>query len=206
MKEVPGVIKKHIAKSVPNYSYNQKKLNEYDQSGSRQRFLNILRVHIKVKAFDQAARKLLDLATERAAETKQELPDIINVAIEELVRQRYELPGFSRLLRSAKKSRNRVNDRFFKIISNALDPALQHEIKELLSYTDTGSFTGWNELKREPKKPTNKEIRSHLKHIQWLQSCTQQLPSIDIIPASKRRQFMFEARALDAAGLKKCGL
>lgn len=203
LKEIPGSIKKHIAKSVPNYSYNQKKLNEYDQSGARQRYLNILRKHFKVKAFDRTAKDLVTQTTEQAAETKQELPDIINIAIEELVRQRYELPGFSSLVRSAKKSRNRVNDDFFKLICNSLDSELQRDINELLSCTDTGSFTAWNELKREPKKPTNKEIKSYLKHIQWLQSWTQQLPSIEMIPVSKRRQFMFEARALDAAGLKR---
>ena len=79
------------------------------------------------------------------------MPDIINIAIEELVRQHYELPGFSSLLRSAKKSRYRVNDNYFKLISNALKPGLQYEINELLSCNSTKPFTGWNELKREPK-------------------------------------------------------
>jgi len=203
LKEVPYSVKKHITKSIPNYSFNEKKLNEYDKSGARQRFLNILRKYIKVNAFDKKARDLIDQITEQAAQTKQELPDIINIAIEELVRKHYELPGFSSLVRSAKKSRSRVNNNYFKLISDSLTPTLHIEINDLLSATDIGPFTGWNELKREPKKPTNKEIRSYLDHIQWLQSWTQKLPDINMIPVSKRRQFMYEARALDAADLKK---
>lgn len=203
LKDIPTPIKKHIAKSLPNYSYNQKKLYAYEQSGARQRFLKILRQYIKVKAFDSTAKNLIDQATKKAAETRQELPDIINIAIEELVRERYELPGFSRLIKSAKKSRSQVNEHFFQLISNSLDVHLQYEINNLLSKHNTSAFSEWNELKREPKKPTNKEIKSYLKHIEWLQTWTRKLPSIDMIPVSKRRQFMYEARAQDATGLKK---
>jgi hypothetical protein len=35
----------------------------------------------------------------------------------------------------------------------------------------------WNLLKREPKKPTNKETRSYLQHIRRLQLLVDQLPT-----------------------------
>ncbi|WP_460992166.1 DUF4158 domain-containing protein, partial [Staphylococcus aureus] len=50
----------------------------------------------------------------QAAHTKQELPDIINVLIEELVQRRLELPGFTYLFRLARQSRTSVNDGIYK--------------------------------------------------------------------------------------------
>ena len=40
------------------------------------------------------------------------MPELINMAIEELIRQRFELPAFSILLRIARTTRNTVNRRY----------------------------------------------------------------------------------------------
>ena len=47
--------------------------------------------------------------------------------------------------------------------------------------TATGErFSTWQMLKREPKRPTNKETRSYLQHIRRLQALVEQLPKPDI--------------------------
>jgi hypothetical protein len=58
-------------------------------------------------------------------------------------------------------------------------------------------------LKREPRKPTNKEIRSYLQHLKWLKGMAAQLPDIKPLPVAKREQFANEARALDAAKMAR---
>ena len=73
-------------------------------------------------------------------------------------------------------------------------------IKELLAAPANATYTGWNALKREPKRPTNKEVRFYLQHIQRLQHLAQQLPAVDI-PVPKLKQFRAMARALDASEL-----
>lgn len=139
---------------------------------------------------------------ESAAETKQELADIINVVIEELVRQRYELPGFQALFRAAQAGRNRVNTRYFESIYGTLSTAIKADL-DALTAGDNSVTSGWHQLKREPKKPTNREVKHYLQHIDWLQSRVTQLPAINHIPVPKRRQYMLEARSLDAAELRK---
>jgi hypothetical protein len=47
-----------------------------------------------VRHFDETARRILSRAIQQAALLREDLVDIINIAIEELVRQRYELPAF----------------------------------------------------------------------------------------------------------------
>lgn len=64
-------------------------------------------------------------------------------------------------------------------------------------------FSGWQRLKREPRKPTNKEIRSYLQHLKWLKGMAAQLPDIKPLPVAKREQFANEARALDAAKMAR---
>ncbi|MFE8073528.1 Tn3 family transposase, partial [Marinobacteraceae bacterium S3BR75-40.1] len=57
--------------------------------------------------------------------------------------------------------------------------------------------------KREPRKPTNKEIRSYLQHLKWLKGMADQLPTIQALPVAKRHQFAQEARALDLAKMAR---
>lgn len=203
LSEIPGDIKQHIAKSVEHYTFKASKLKEYDTSGARQRFLKVLRTHLDIKAFDEQAQGIIELATLSGAETKQAIPDIINIAIEELVRQRYELPGFHRLLKTAQKSRKTVNDAYLKSITQALSKAQRTELDDLLGKSEGQHLSGWLQVKQEPKKPNNRAIREHLQHLQWLQSWVERLPGIDHLPVTKKSQFIWEARALDANDLRQ---
>jgi hypothetical protein len=53
------------------------------------------------------------VAMREAARTKQELADLINVAIEELVRKKYELPAFDTLVRGARHVRSVLYRQFY---------------------------------------------------------------------------------------------
>jgi hypothetical protein len=206
LADIPAEIRDHIAECVPKLRYTSQSLSDLDRSGSRQRYLTVLRDYLKLKPFDDQASKLVDQATMSAAETRQQLADIINVAIEELIRQRYELPGFSTLLRAARKSRRQVNDGYYRLLAEPLNKQTRTDIDGLLARAEASGTSGWHALKREPKKPTNKEIKAYLAHMKWLQSWVAELPPLDAIPVAKRRQFMYEARAIDAGDLKRLKL
>jgi hypothetical protein len=45
----------------------------------------------------------------QAARTREDLADLINIGIEELLRQSFELPGFTTLLEEAQRGRAEVN-------------------------------------------------------------------------------------------------
>jgi Tn3 transposase DDE domain len=57
----------------------------------------------------------------QAARTKNDLADIINVAIEELVHHRYELPIFNTLVRAAKRVRGTVDRAFYRQVTQSLN-------------------------------------------------------------------------------------
>lgn len=57
----------------------------------------------------ERVRALVEQAIRGAVETKDNPADLINVALEELVRARCELPGYSTLDRAAARTRAEVN-------------------------------------------------------------------------------------------------
>lgn len=173
-----------------------KQLKDYDRSGSRPRQQQILRDYLGIRSFASEDQPWLIDVAEKAAETKEMLADIINVMLEELVRNHYELPGFTVLKRIARSARNKVNEQCFRDICSDLTNDAKQKIDELLNPSD-GAYGAWNTLKREPKKPGNKEVRSYLQHVHWLQVLGESLPDVDV-PVVKYRQFALEARALTA--------
>lgn len=174
----------------------QTQLLKYDRSGAKHRHQKLIRAHLGVKpAADADSNWLYEVAV-RAAETKETLSDIVNVMLEELVRHRFELPGFTVLKRTARRARSQVNERCFSAITTQLATEAKQKVDELLS-PDGQTYSAWHILKREPKRPGNKEVRSYLQHVHWLQALGEEMPAIEL-PVVKHRQFALEARALNA--------
>jgi len=201
LAELPPGIVTHIAACLATPSLTKIEMAGFDLDSERQRLLEQVRRFLGIQAVTGATTGIIESAAREAAQTKHELADIINVVIDQLVRQRFELPGFSTLLRTARRIRAQVNDESFSLLSAALSPALKHETDDLF-VAKAGDTSDWLRLKREPKKPTNPQVRAYLEHLAWLKAWVARLPAIDHIAAPKFHQYVLEARALDAASLK----
>jgi hypothetical protein len=94
--DIPQPIVQHIAQFA-GYSDVPERMAAYDASTVRDRHMALVRSFVGVSAYGHAARRVIVEASLEAARTRDDLTDIINVAIEELVRQRYELPAFQHL-------------------------------------------------------------------------------------------------------------
>lgn len=179
------------------------KLPEMDSSGTRTRFVTRIRTYLDMQANRKMVAEVVDQTASAAAQTKQELADIINVVIEELVRRRCELPGFTTLVRAARRARTSVNNRHYQELEEVLTLSEKERLDAMLIADNEQGSSEWRRLKREPRKPTNKEVRQYLRHIDWLKSWVGRLPPIKDIPAAKLRQFVLEARALDVADMRR---
>jgi hypothetical protein len=93
----------------------------------------LVRNFLGVTAYGYAARKVVVDASLRAARTREDLPDVINVALEELARQRYELPGFSTLLKIARAARSRVNREYQERVCETLDATAKQKLFGILT-------------------------------------------------------------------------
>ncbi len=201
LASVPERISQHIAQAAGRRrSLSSAELKRYDSSGGKRSHMAHMREYLKVRTLDAAGRTWLATVAESAAKTKHVIPDILNVMLEELVHHRYELPAFSTLERMAIRAREQVHDQLFREIGQALTPQARTLINELINTPEGSTYSGWNALKREPKRPTNKEVRFYLQHIRRLQHLGEQLPAVNI-PVPKLKQFRAMARALDASEL-----
>jgi Domain of unknown function (DUF4158) len=71
-------------------------LASYDGSTYRTRLMELVRSYVGVAGYDRSARAVAVGASLEASRTRDDLADIVNAAIEELVRHRYELPPSAR--------------------------------------------------------------------------------------------------------------
>lgn len=200
LSSLPRSIVNHVCNSTQMRVPNARELKTYDASGSRSHHLQKIRNFVGVRRFMDTHWPELEQIAREAAATKQELEDIINVLIEELVRQKFELPGFTQLERVARAARNAVNTAIFKSVTAQLS-AEQHQMLDDLTLRRRG-VTLWDQLKREPKKPTVREVAKFLEHIRWLKSLSHGLPDTREMAVTKRHQLMLEARALDAKDIR----
>lgn len=89
-------------------------------SGTRIRHQKLRRGQLDIRAFDAGEAASLAELESVEARTKIELPDIINVLIEELVRRRYELPALATLQRVATQARNDHNEAIYGTSRNCV--------------------------------------------------------------------------------------
>ncbi|MBC7701474.1 Tn3 family transposase [Aquabacterium sp.] len=201
--EVPQPIRDHVAKhagvaKAPTLA----ELKTFEISGSRIKIVKSLRSFLNVRPLEATGSAWLEQVAQDAAQTKHAVADIINVMLEELVHHRYELPAFSTLDRAAFKAREKSNSRSFAAITSQVSVQAKAMIDSLLLTAPGDAVSGWQMLKREPKRPTNKETRAYLQHLRHLQLLVDQLPKPDV-PVPKLKQFRFLARALNAAEMKE---
>ncbi|OWW18699.1 Tn3 family transposase [Noviherbaspirillum denitrificans] len=201
LASVPPPIFAHICERAGWRTPNKTAIKRYDQSGSKSVRQQALRDFVGIQVMDETAERWIKQQAMQAAQTKQELPDIINVLIEELVQRRFELPGFTYLFRLARESRAAVNDRIYRSVAGNLTADVIERLDQLLR--PGSGQSEWDSLKREPKQPNVREVTDFLKHIDTMLALAEGLPSTVDIPAIKREYLTLEARALDVAEMRQ---
>jgi hypothetical protein len=165
LRDVPRGIVEHIGHDrgmliVPEAA-------DYDESGTRRRHVKIIRQYLRVKSFDETGQVVLSTAVRLAAERMEDLADIINVALEELIRESFELPGFSTLHKEAKRGRAEVNRTLYRRVSDAIGTDGQSRIDLLLAEPGSESRkTRWIALKQDAQSPTLTHVRDLLDRTQ----------------------------------------
>lgn len=157
---------------------------------------------LSVKGYDETACKLMIKTVFEAAQVMDNPADLINAAIEELIKERFELPAFSTLDRMVRRVRLLVNHRLWNTILQRLHPADMTRLDNLLLPDAKAFRTPYNSLKQLPKKPTLAHLQELLAHLEWLLGLGDFEAALKDIPPLKIKHFAGEAKALDAGELK----
>ena len=185
---VPNAIVKHIAHSAA-LACPPDVLKSYDTSGTRWRHIVIIRNYLSINPYQAQARSLIVKSMAKAARTKNDLADIINVAIEELVHHRYELPVFNTLVRAAKRVRGTVDRAFYRQVRQYLNQESCQNLDSLLIISESASHTPWHELKQDPGKPILKNLKALVWRLKWLSQLNIYQDALSYIPNVKLKHF-----------------
>ncbi len=208
-KHVPEIIVEHIKKCLGQFDGNI--VPYYDHEKTRYLHRNQICSYLKINRWKKfnvdgkeqhPGRHLAIKIAYQAAQTMNHPADIINVVIEELIYNHYELPPFEQLNRLVKHTRSLVNRNIFKKIYEQLDDHLLKMIDDLFVIKPGYNKTGYNGLKRLPKNPTISHFKELLEHYDWLLMFGETEKYLHDISKVKLQQFSVEANSLDASDFK----
>ena len=198
VQEVPVAIVEHLAR-CSGYLFVPVNFIAYDHSRVRKVHLETIRTKLGIRPYPAGGAEIVERAMVEAARTREDLRDLINVALEELTRHRFELPAFSTLVRTARRIRKEVNSTLYRRVADAL--SLEEQAKLDALFAEPGfeaATTAWHTAKRDPGGATLSNLKTHIAHYTWL---LERKPDIDvsgIIPQAKLERFAAEADSLDA--------
>lgn len=199
---VPQPIVDHITTQM-GAATSRQDLCAYEASGTRRRHMAAIRAHLGITPYNCEAQHFLDTVLRDAAQIKDDLADLINVGIEELVRQRYELPGFTTLWRTAQHMRADINRALYQQVAAAIGAEGQQVLEQLLHVDEGRQQAPWTRIKADPGRPTLVQLRELVAHLYWLTPLNVGAPAFATIPAVKVQQFATEALSLDIARMQR---
>jgi hypothetical protein len=127
--DVPSAVVRHVRDAL-GLAGNV----ELEQAAERtaKRYRELVRARMKVTYDTARVRQVAEQAIRKAVQAKDNPADLINVALEELVRARCELPGYTTLDAMATAIRTEVNAAFYQAVASRIDMAARARLARLL--------------------------------------------------------------------------
>lgn len=123
-----------------------------DRTGKRYR--EITRLRLGVKSDKAVSRDIAEAAVRAAAQAKDNPADLINVAIEQLIRKRRELPGYTTLDRMAARIRAEINEGVFDTATSRIPADSRARLTQLLVVDPAIRRSEFDRLKDPAKAAT----------------------------------------------------
>jgi hypothetical protein len=158
----------------------------------------LVRERLGVTCDPARARAVCEDAIGGAALVKNHPPDLINVALELLVRSSLELPGFATLDELAARIRHDVNSAMFERVGARIALPDRIVLEGLLDVDEPGSKSAFDRLKQAAGRASWSAFGEQVAHLRWVDSLGDSDAWLDAIAESKIADFAGEAMAADA--------
>ena len=200
--EVPASVVEHIRGEL-GLAIGVDRASEAERTLKRQR--DLVREHLGMVYEPKRVLQVAEAAIRKAVQTKDNPPDLVNVALEELVRGRCELPGYSTLDRLAATIRTEVNSGLFDTVAARLDHAARSKLESLLLVDPASRRSEFDNLKSWAQAPSLGKFRARLLHLQGLDGLGPTEQWLADVPPAKIAHFSGQARVTDVGDLRKAG-
>jgi SAM-dependent methyltransferase len=178
---------------------------ELEQAAERtaKRYRELVRARMKVTYDTAGVRQVAEQAIRKAVQAKDNPADLINVALEELVRARCELPGYTTLDAMATAIRTEVNAAFYQAVASRIDMAARARLARLLLANPVTRRSEFDRLKDVAKAASLGKFKQRLELLADIDAIGPTEAWLEGIPPGKIAHFAGEARVTDIADLRK---
>jgi TnpA family transposase len=200
LPEVPPLVLSHV-RSCLDLAEDVEARHDADRTLRLHK--SLIRTRSGVVHDPQRARVLVERVIRAAAQTKDNPADLINVALEELVKARLELPGYSTLDELAGTVRAEVNYLFFITIGRRLSDGDRARLLRLLEVDPARRRSEFDLWKRPARRASISRLAEHVQHLRTVDAVGDTHAWLDGGPPATVSHFAGEAGVLDAADLRK---
>ena len=165
---------------------------DYDHPRQLYRHHQLIRTYLKVIPYGAYARHIAVRAVYQAAQVMNHPADLINVAIEELVKESCELPAFKTLDELSQRVRSLVNRQLFETTLQRLSSDEHQRLEQLLELDPQRRRSQFSDLKQSPKRATVSHLRQLQTRLAWLLEIANTESLLQGIPNSKVKHLAAE--------------
>lgn len=162
-----------------------------------------VRKRLGVTPWGAAARELAQFTMTKTATARTDPADIINAAVDALIRHRFELPALIALRRLAGSAHSKVNAAQWSAVCGHLDEAKQSALEALLVVDPTTQKSPFANLCCAPGRASRKNLKALIDRYYWLEDLPDPTAALQSIADSKVMQWANEARRLNALELRE---
>jgi TnpA family transposase len=162
-----------------------------------------IRTYLGVTPWGASARAVASKAVAVAAETRLDPADLVNAAIDALIRERCELPSLSTLLRLAGNAHRRINSSQWQQVHERLTALDVQRLDDLLTPSADSQDSPFAVMCRGAGKATRDNLKALIAHYEWLRSLPDPAPMLTSISEAKIGQWANEAQRLKARELRE---
>ena len=202
LDEVPDSVAGHIRGLL---GLSEKVAAQVEANRTAKRHREFVRDRLGVTYDSAEVRGIAETAIRAAAQTKDNPADLINVALEELVRKGRELPGYTTLDKMVAKIRTEVNGKVFTAVAARITPAQRTRLTGLLRVDPSSRRSEFDRLKAPAKAASIGKFKLRLAHLAALDALGPTEAWLEGVPPGKISHFAGEARVTDVADFNRIG-
>lgn len=192
--QVPKVVVAHLRRCL---GLDEGTVPELGSERTAEDQRRMVRGRVGVVLDPEHARTLAAEVVRVAAQVKNNPPDLINVALEVLVKNSLELPGFSTIDKLVARIRHEVNAALFNQIVGRMTEAERAGVESLLQVRPSQK-SGHSRLKRAAGRASWSAFREQVAYLAWVGSLGDSNRWLEGVAEAKIADFAGEAAAADA--------
>jgi TnpA family transposase len=198
IQSVPTCIIDHIA-ALHKVTLKRPLLNVAHRT--RVRYRQAIHSYLNVKSYGDGGQETIEPIIRQAALTMSDPADLINVAIEQLVLNHYELPGYTTLDQYVNHLRHQTHLDLYRQVTADLSDNETAALDALLQKARNETRYPVTQLKALPANASLQTMKEWEQHLAWLEGILDPIPHVSILTHTKMEQFATEAYQLEISDL-----